>query len=105
MRLLADMPTADLAARAAGARAIWPATGALDTVRQGALLALLRLDGSADAVWRLTEHLGAAADRICCARRPTAPEGPATDSLRAAVLPWLRDAPRPAPRWPRRSRR
>ncbi len=89
MRLLADLPAADLAPQRPALETL-ARTGSLDTVRQGALLALLRLDGSADAVWRLTstsarlrtDLLRAAAD---------APEGPAADSLRAAVLPWLRD--------------
>jgi glucose/arabinose dehydrogenase/azurin len=90
MRLLADLPAADLAAQRPALENL-ARTGALDTVRQGALLALLRLDGSADAVWRLT---GASArlrtDLLRAAA--SAPEGPAVDSLRAAVLPWLRDA-------------
>ena len=90
MRLLADLPTADLAAQRPALENL-ARTGALDTVRQGALLALLRLDGSADAVWRLT---GASARlRMDLLRAAAAaPEGPAVDSLRAAVLPWLRDA-------------
>ena len=70
---------------------IWPAPARCDTVRQGALLALLRLDGSADAVWRLTG--GSARLRMDLLRAAAAaPEGPAVDSLRAAVLPWFRDA-------------
>jgi azurin len=89
MRLLADLPAADLAPQRPALENL-ARTGSLDTLRQGALLALLRLDGSADAVWRLTstsarlrtDLLRAAAD---------APDGPALDSLRAAVLPWLRD--------------
>ena len=104
MRLLADLPAADLAAQRPALENL-ARTGALDTVRQGALLALLRLDGSADAVWRLT---GASARlRMDLLRAAAAaPEGPAVDSLRAAVLPWLRDgvASRHA-RWHRRSRR
>ena len=90
MRLLADMPTADLAAQRPALENL-ARTGALDTVRQGALLALLRLDGSADAVWRLTG--GSARLRMDLLRAAAAaPEGPAVDSLRAAVLPWFRDA-------------
>ena len=90
MRLLADMPAADLAAQRPALENL-ARTGALDTVRQGALLALLRLDGSADAVWRLT---GASARlRVDLLRAAAeAPEGPAVDSLRATVLPWFRDA-------------
>ena len=90
MRLLADMPTADLAAQRPALENL-ARTGALDTVRQGALLALLRLDGSADAVWRLTGT--SARLRMDLLRAAAAaPEGPAIDSLRAAVLPWFRDA-------------
>ena len=60
-------------------------------MRKGAFLALMQLDGSADAVWQLT---GASARlRIDLLRAAAAaPEGPALDSLRAAVLPWFRDA-------------
>jgi azurin len=90
LRLLADLPTADLAAQRPALETL-ARSGALDTVRQGALLALLRLDGSADGVWRLT---GASArlrtDLLRAAA--AAPEGPAVDSLRAAVLPWFRNA-------------
>ena len=91
MQLLADLPHGAIWPRSGRRWSTWPATGALDTVRQGAFLALLRLDGSADAVWRLT---GASArlrtDLLRAAA--AAPAGPAVDSLRAAVLPWLRDA-------------
>ena len=45
MRLLADMPTADLAAQRPALEHL-ARTGALDSVRQGALLALLRIDGN-----------------------------------------------------------
>jgi glucose/arabinose dehydrogenase/azurin len=90
MRLLADLPAADLAAQRPALESL-ARTGALDTVREGALLALLRLDGSADAVWRLTGT--SARLRMDLLRAAAAaPEGPAVDSLRAAVLPWLRDA-------------
>ncbi len=90
MRLLADLPAADLAAQRPALEQL-ARSGALDTVRQGALLALLRLDGSADAVWRLT---GASARLRTDLLRAAgaAPAGPAADSLRALVLPWLRDA-------------
>ena len=90
MRLLADMPAADLAAQRPALENL-ARTGALDTVRQGALLALLRLDGSADAVWRLT---GVSARlRVDLLRAAAqAPEGPGVDSLRTTMLAWLQEA-------------
>ena len=45
MQLLADLPPADLAAERA-ALANLARTGAHDTVRQGAFLALMQIDGS-----------------------------------------------------------
>jgi len=90
LRLLADLPPADLAAQRPALEQL-ARTGALDTVRQGALLALLRLDGSADAVWKLTGTSARLRTDLLRAAA-TAPDGPAADSLRASVLPWLRDA-------------
>ena len=54
MRLLADLPKDALTAERAGIERL-ARGGLLDTVRQGALAALLRLDGRADGVWAMTE--------------------------------------------------
>ena len=87
MRLLADLPCGGSGRAASALENLAP--GALDTVRQGAL-SPLRLDGSADAVGVTGASARLRTDLLRAAA--AAPEGPAVDSLRAAVLPWLRDA-------------
>ncbi len=90
LRLLADLPAAELAAERPALERI-ARDGLVDSARQGALVALLRVDGSADAVWKLTG--GSARLRTDLLRGvATAPDGPAVGALRATMLSWLRDA-------------
>ena len=89
LRLLGDLPAVELSAERPAIERI-ARDGLVDAARQGALLALLRLDGSADAVWKLTATSARLRTDLLRAAA-TAPAGPATDALRAAVLPWLRD--------------
>ncbi|MEO5822752.1 MAG: PVC-type heme-binding CxxCH protein, partial [Vicinamibacteraceae bacterium] len=90
LRLLVDLPVGDLTAERPALERI-ARDGLVDAARQGALLALLRLDGAADAVWRMTGTSARLRTDLLRAAA-TAPEGPGADALRQAVLPWLRDA-------------
>lgn len=89
LRLLGDLPAADLTAERPALERI-ARDGLVDSARQGALLALLRLDGSPDAVWRLTGTSARLRTDLLQAAA-TAPAGPATDALRARMLAWLLD--------------
>jgi azurin len=89
LRLLADLPAADLTAERPALERI-ARDGLVDSARQGALLALLRLDGSPDAVWRLTSTSARLRTDLLRAAG-TAPAGPATDALRTTMLAWWLD--------------
>ena len=90
MRLLADLPAADLAAQRPALEQL-ARTGRLDLVRQGAFAALLRVDGNADALWKSTAD--SARLRTDLLRgAATLPAGPARTSLDTAVLSSMRTA-------------
>jgi azurin len=90
LRLLADLPAGDLTAERPALERI-ARDGLVDSARQGALIALLRIDGSPDAAWKLTSTSARLRTDLLRAAA-TAPAGPATDALRATMLTWLQNA-------------
>jgi azurin len=88
LQILADMPPAELTAERPALERL-AREGVLDTVRAGAFAALLRVDGNADGVWRLSAS--SARLRTDVLRGAASlPAGPALTSLQTTLLGSLR---------------